>query len=64
MPALDLPGVGFREAYFKPTFSKHQGKVCGGVQVHITDPRTFDPMRVGVAMLVAAKALYSDFDWR
>ena len=61
---LDLPGAGFREAYFNPTFSKHQGKVCGGVQVHITDPRTFDPMRVGVEMLVAAKAVYSEFDWR
>ena len=33
-----LPGVRFREAYFTPSFSKHQGKVCGGVQVHITDP--------------------------
>jgi uncharacterized protein YbbC (DUF1343 family) len=64
LAALDLPGVGFREAYFNPTFSKHQGKVCGGVQVHITDPRTFDPMRVGVEMLVAARSLYSDFAWR
>ena len=64
LSALDLSGVGFREAYFNPTFSKHQGKVCGGVQVHITDPRTFDPMRVGVEMLVAAKALYADFAWR
>ena len=64
LAGLDLPGVGFREAYFTPTFSKHQGKVCGGVQVHVTDPRTFDPMRVGVEMLVAAKAVYSDFAWR
>ena len=64
LAALDLPGAGFREAYFNPTFSKHQGKVCGGVQVHITDPRTFDPMRVGVEMLVAARALYTDFAWR
>lgn len=64
LAALELPGVGFREAYFNPTFSKHQGKVCGGVQVHITDPRTFDPMRVGVEMLVAARALYTDFAWR
>ena len=64
LAGLDLSGVGFREAYFNPTFSKHQGKVCGGVQVHITDPRTFDPMRVGVEMLVGAKALYSDFQWR
>ncbi|NGN70482.1 DUF1343 domain-containing protein, partial [Streptomyces sp. A7024] len=29
--ALKLPGVTFREAYFVPTFSKHQGKTCAGV---------------------------------
>jgi uncharacterized protein YbbC (DUF1343 family) len=59
-----VAGVGFREAYFTPTFSKHTGKVCGGVQVHITEPAAIDPLRVGVEMLVAAKALYSDFAWR
>ncbi|OLP71447.1 hypothetical protein BJM39_32270 [Salmonella enterica subsp. enterica serovar Javiana] len=38
--------------------------MCGGVQVHVTDPSAIDPMRVGVEMLVAAKALYRDFAWR
>jgi uncharacterized protein YbbC (DUF1343 family) len=64
LAAREIPGVGFREAYFTPTFSKHLNKVCGGVQVHITDPSTFDPMRVGVEMLVAAKSTYADFAWR
>ncbi|WP_404388993.1 exo-beta-N-acetylmuramidase NamZ domain-containing protein [Humibacillus xanthopallidus] len=64
LASLDLPGVGFREAYFSPTFSKHTGRVCGGVQVHVTDPSTFDPISSSVEMLVAAKALYSDFAWR
>jgi uncharacterized protein YbbC (DUF1343 family) len=64
LAALEIPGAGFRESYFTPTFSKHVGKVCAGVQVHITDPATFDPMRVGVEMLVAAHSLYDDFEWR
>ena len=64
LAARQIPGAGFREAYFTPTFSKHVGKVCGGVQVHITDPSTFDPMRVGVEMLVAARSTYADFAWR
>jgi uncharacterized protein YbbC (DUF1343 family) len=64
LAGLDLAGVGFREAYFSPTFSKHVGKACGGVQVHITDAAAFDPLRVGVEMLVAANALYSEFRWR
>jgi uncharacterized protein YbbC (DUF1343 family) len=64
LAALDLPGVAVREAYFNPTFSKHQGVACGGVQVHLTDPGAVDPMRLGVEMLVAARALYPEFAWR
>lgn len=60
----ELPGVGFREAYFTPTFSKHVGKICAGVQVHITDPMTLDPISAAVHMLVQAKRLYPDFAWR
>ncbi|EAQ00547.1 hypothetical protein JNB_10249 [Janibacter sp. HTCC2649] len=59
-----IAGVGFREAYFTPTFNKHVGLVCGGVQVQILEPSAIDPTRVGVEMLVAAKALYSAFQWR
>ena len=64
LTARRIPGVEFREAYFTPTFSKHEGKVCGGVQVGITDAARLDPIRVGVEMLVALKALYPDFAWR
>ncbi|MDH4197451.1 MAG: DUF1343 domain-containing protein [Candidatus Aminicenantes bacterium] len=39
--ALDLPGVRFREAWFSPTFSKFQGELCGGCQLHVTDRRAF-----------------------
>lgn len=62
--AAGLPGVRFREAYFTPSFSKHSGKVCGGVQVHITDAYAIDSIRVAVEMLVGLKALYPDFGWR
>ena len=29
-----LPGVRFRAAYFRPTFSKYQGQLCKGLQLH------------------------------
>ncbi|WP_029135255.1 exo-beta-N-acetylmuramidase NamZ family protein [Nakamurella lactea] len=64
LAARNIPGVGFREAYFTPTFSKFVGEVCGGVQVQITDPAKLDPIRVAVEMMVAAKALYPGFGWR
>ncbi|OEU96814.1 exo-beta-N-acetylmuramidase NamZ domain-containing protein [Streptomyces nanshensis] len=61
--ARKLPGVRFREGYFVPTFSKHEGKTCAGVQLHITDPRSYRPIATAVAMLAEA-AEYKDFAWR
>lgn len=59
-----LPGVEFREAYFNPTFSKHEGEVCAGVQVHITDPREVSSIDIATHMMTAARDLYDDFGWR
>ncbi|MER7835916.1 DUF1343 domain-containing protein [Streptomyces sp. NPDC096040] len=61
---LGLPGVRFREAYFAPTFSKFQGKTVGGVQIHVHDRATYDPVRTGIALLVTARNVWSDFAWR
>jgi uncharacterized protein YbbC (DUF1343 family) len=62
--AQNLPGVRFRETYFAPAFDKFAGQTCGGVQLHVTDPRAMDAVRTGVAMLVTAKQLYqSTFGW-
>jgi uncharacterized protein YbbC (DUF1343 family) len=30
-----LPGLYFRETYFKPTFERYANEVCGGVQAHL-----------------------------
>ncbi|MGW0906393.1 exo-beta-N-acetylmuramidase NamZ family protein [Streptomyces sp. NPDC002853] len=59
-----LRGVHFREAYFAPTFSKFQGKTVGGVQLHVHDRESFDPVRTGIALLVTAKKTWSGFAWR
>lgn len=60
---LRLPGVEFREAYFTPTFNKFTNTLCAGVEVKVTDPRAYDPVRTGVAMLVEARR-YPSFAWR
>ncbi|MGW6818503.1 exo-beta-N-acetylmuramidase NamZ domain-containing protein [Streptomyces sp. NPDC055005] len=62
--ALGLPGVWFREAYFTPSFSKHAGKVCGGVRLIVHDRETFDPVRAGIGLLVTARRTWSGFGWR
>jgi uncharacterized protein YbbC (DUF1343 family) len=61
---MNLPGVEFRENYYVPTFDKFVNQTCGGVQVHITDPRRIDAIRTAVAMIVTARKLYpSIFGW-
>ncbi|MFF1784171.1 exo-beta-N-acetylmuramidase NamZ domain-containing protein [Streptomyces virginiae] len=61
---LGLPGVWFREAYFTPTFSKHVGKVCGGVRLIVHDRQAFDPVRAGIGLLITARRVWSGFGWR
>ena len=62
---LDLPGVRFRAHYFIPTFQKHQGKVCGGVEIHVTSRATFEPYRTGLWCLKVARDMNPEkFDWR
>ncbi|MGH3648476.1 MAG: exo-beta-N-acetylmuramidase NamZ family protein [Micromonosporaceae bacterium] len=63
--ARRLPGVRFREAYFRPLAgaSKFPNELCNGVEVKLTDRYAYDPMLTGVAMLVDAKR-DPDFAWR
>jgi uncharacterized protein YbbC (DUF1343 family) len=63
--AAGLPGVRFRPHYFLPTFQKHAGKVCGGVELHVTDRATFEPYRTGLWCVKIANDFDHDkFDWR
>lgn len=55
-----LPGLLARPAAFEPTFSKHDGEVCRGVQLHVTDRMSFDPPRVGIHLLEALRTLWPD----
>jgi uncharacterized protein YbbC (DUF1343 family) len=53
---LSLPGLRARPLTFRPTFQKHAGKVCGGVQIHIGDPLTFRPYATYLALVALARA--------
>lgn len=60
--ACQMAGVRFRPTYFTPTFSKHAGKLCGGVEVQIMNRRTFKPVKTGWTMLEVIRNLYpNDF---
>lgn len=50
---LDLHGVTLRPVELTPTFQKHAGRGCSGVQVHVTDPWVFRPYETYLRMLAA-----------
>ena len=64
-----LHGCRLREVWFEPTFHKHAGKLCAGVQIHVEDGSydhaAFRPWRVQAAAFKAIRQLHPDYDlWR
>ncbi|WP_247004324.1 exo-beta-N-acetylmuramidase NamZ family protein [Halosolutus gelatinilyticus] len=60
---LGLPGVRFRPVWFEPTFDDHEGENVSGVQTHVVDRSSAQPVRVGLAMLVSAFLGYPESEW-
>lgn len=60
-----LPGVGFREAWFRPGFQKHAGHSCHGICVHVRDRASFRPFATYLVALREARRLAPEsFGWR
>jgi uncharacterized protein YbbC (DUF1343 family) len=65
LEALSLPGVKFRPTNFQPTFQKHGGVTCGGVQIHVLDREVFKPVLTGLAIIKSCFDNYGDdFGWK
>jgi uncharacterized protein YbbC (DUF1343 family) len=60
-----LHGCILRECWFEPTFHKHAGKLCAGIQIHVEDGRydhaAFKPWRVQALAFKAIRLLQSDY---
>ena len=64
-----MGGCRLRECWFEPTFHKHAGKLCAGIQIHVDDPAydhgKFRPWRLQALAFKALKLLRPDYDlWR
>jgi uncharacterized protein YbbC (DUF1343 family) len=60
-----LPGFVARPISFVPTFHKHAGRPCGGVQIHVVDEATFRPYATYLALVALARRQAPDgFAWR
>ena len=65
MNARGLPGVHFRAVFFEPTFQKHARQTCGGCQIHVTDRRSFRPVRTAIELIEGFRREAPDrFAWR
>jgi uncharacterized protein YbbC (DUF1343 family) len=65
MNDLSLAGLGCRPTFFTPTFSKYEGQVCGGIQLHVDDRLALRPVSVGVHLIQTIRRLFpDDFEWR
>ncbi len=64
-----LRGCRLRDCWFEPTFHKHVGKLCSGVQIHTEGPAydnsAFKPWRIQALAFKAIRRLYPSFPlWR
>jgi uncharacterized protein YbbC (DUF1343 family) len=62
-------GCALREIWFEPTFHKHHGTLCNGVQIHAEarfyDHERFRPWRLQALAFKALRRLRPDYDlWR
>jgi uncharacterized protein YbbC (DUF1343 family) len=65
LAAERLPGVAFRPASFVPTWDKHAGVRCHGVEQLVTDPVRYRPWRTGLAIVLHARRQDpARFRWR
>ena len=64
-----LQGCRLRPCWFEPTFQKHQGQLCAGLQIHVEDAGyvhdRFRPWRLVALVLKALRTLRPDYPiWR
>jgi uncharacterized protein YbbC (DUF1343 family) len=64
-----MQGCRLRECWFEPTFHKHAGKLCAGVQIHVDGPAydhaAFRPWRLMALAFKALRRLRPDYElWR
>jgi uncharacterized protein YbbC (DUF1343 family) len=64
-----LRGCRLRECWFEPTFQKHAGKLCAGIQIHVDAPTynhdEFQPWRLMALAFKSLRALRPDYElWR
>ena len=59
----ELIGVKFRKLFFTPTFSKHSGELCEGIEMFITNKDGFEPVKTGFTLMYLIKESNKKFEF-
>lgn len=57
---LCLPGMRFRPTVFTPSASTHAGNQCYGVQMHVTDRDSLQPVEMALHLIAIARQMSRD----
>jgi len=66
----NFKGVEFEEIEFTPGkitgsfIPKFTDQKCQGIYIKVTDKFLFEPVKVGIAILISLKKLFPEFEWR
>lgn len=64
MNYIGLDGVRFGQIHYIPTSSKHQKEICNGIQIHITDRKSIQPVRLALHLIEEIRNLHPDkLEW-
>ena len=58
MNRLRLPGIRFRAIHYRPHLGSYKGKNFHGVQLHVTDSRSFQPATTELALIAYLRRTY------
>lgn len=63
MNDMKLDGILFRPCAFTPFQSKHQGILCHGIELIVTDPHVFQPVKTGLLLLEWVQSMHDAFSF-
>lgn len=62
--SMNFKGVRARPTVFTPVEGKLANQICGGIMLHISDFKTVEPVKTGLALIALLKKNYSQqFAW-
>ncbi len=57
---MELPGIRFREVWFRPAWSKYAGEPCSGARLHVTERNRYRPLEVTLHIIQLLLDLYPE----